>query len=130
MEKVETKKCAKCHRDLPVTEFWKDSRARDGLNCYCKECMKTFTSKARTRMKINKPDKSRPLKNIPLEEIAEELRLRGYQMQDNDTKGKQTITKVVTVRLFGIKILTITTKTPPFEMDLLSARSGTDETLL
>lgn len=130
MEKVETKKCAKCHRDLPVTEFWKDSRARDGLNCYCKECMKTFTSKARTRMKINKPDKSRPLKNIPLEEIAEELRLRGYQMQDNDTKGKQTITKVVTVRLFGIKILTITTKTPSFEMDLLSARSGTDETLL
>lgn len=139
METVETKKCAKCHRDLPVTEFWKDSRARDGLNCYCKECMKTFTSKARTRMKINKPDKTRPLKNIPLEDIETELKLRGYEsgptkmdnvINDKTSKEKQTITKVVTVRLFGIKILTITTKTPSFEMDLLSARSGTDETLL
>ena len=59
METVKTKKCAKCHQELPVTEFWKDGRAKDGLNCYCKGCMKTFTSKARTRMKINKPDKTR-----------------------------------------------------------------------
>lgn len=78
METIKLKKCAKCNQELPVTDFWKDRRARDGLNCYCKECMKTFNSKARTRMKINKPDKSRPLKNIPLEDIAEELRLRGY----------------------------------------------------
>lgn len=51
-------------------------------------------------------------------------------MNDNDTKEKWTITKVVTVHLFGIKILTITTKTPSFELDLLSARSGTDEASL
>lgn len=51
-------------------------------------------------------------------------------MNDNNAKEKQTITKVVTVRLFGIKILTITTKIPSFEMDLLSARSGTDEASL
>lgn len=50
-------------------------------------------------------------------------------MNDN-AKEKWTITKVVTVRLFGIKILTITTKTPSFELDLLSARSGTDEASL
>lgn len=50
-------------------------------------------------------------------------------MNDN-AKEKRTITKVVTVRLFGIKILTITTKAPSFEMDLLSARSGTDEASL
>lgn len=51
-------------------------------------------------------------------------------MNKNDAKEKQTIIKVVTVRLFGIKILTITTKMPSFEMDLLSARSGTDEASL
>lgn len=50
-------------------------------------------------------------------------------MNDN-TKEKQTITKVVTVRLFGIKILTITTKIPSSELDLLSARNGTDEASL
>ena len=51
-------------------------------------------------------------------------------MNDNDTKEKWTITKVVTVRLFGIKILTITTKIPSFELDLRSARNGTDEASL
>lgn len=51
-------------------------------------------------------------------------------MNKNNVKEKQTITKVVTVRLFGIKILTITTKTPSFELDLLSARNGTDEASL
>lgn len=51
------------------------------------------------------------------------------KMNDN-TKEKQTITKVVTVRLFGIKILTITTKIPSSELDLLSARNGTDEASL
>lgn len=87
METVKTKRCAKCHKELPVTEFWRDKRSRDGLNCYCKDCMKTFTSKARTRMKINKPDKSRPLKSVPLEDIAEELRLRGYngELKKTDT---------------------------------------------
>lgn len=126
MEKVETKRCVKCNRELPVTEFWRDRRARDGLNCYCKECMKTFTSKAHTRMKLNKPDKTRPLRSIPLEEIAEELRLRGLRLETQ--KEKQT--KVTTIRLFGIKILTITTETPSLELDLLSARSGTDEASL
>lgn len=128
METAKTKKCAKCHQELPVTEFWKDRRSKDGLNCYCKECMKIFTSKAHTRMKINKPDKSRPLKSIPLEDITEELRLRGHQLETQ--KEKRTITKVVTVRLFGMKILTITTDMPHFEIDSLSARSGTDEASL
>ena len=88
--------------------------------------MKTFTSKAHTRMKLNKPDKTRPLRSIPLEEIAEELRLRGLRLETQ--KEKQT--KVTTIRLFGIKILTITTETPSLELDLLSARSGTDEASL
>lgn len=51
-------------------------------------------------------------------------------MNRNETKEKRTITKVVTIRLFGIKILTLTTEMPPFEIDLLSARSGTDEASL
>lgn len=51
-------------------------------------------------------------------------------MNRNETKEKRTITKVVTIRLFGIKILTLTTEIPSFKIDLLSARSGTDEASL
>lgn len=52
-------------------------------------------------------------------------------MKAIETKEKKrTVTKVVTARLFGIKILTLTTEMPPSELDLLSIRNGTDETLL
>ena len=36
---METKKCTKCGRELPLSEFGKDARSKDGLQCYCKECV-------------------------------------------------------------------------------------------
>ena len=51
-------------------------------------------------------------------------------MNKNATKEKRRITKVVSVRLLGIKILTLTTEMPPSEMDFISARNGTEEALL
>ena len=36
MEKL--KKCSKCGRELPVSEFWKNASTEDGLQTYCKEC--------------------------------------------------------------------------------------------
>ena len=35
MEKL--KKCSKCSRELPVSEFWKNASTEDGLQTYCKE---------------------------------------------------------------------------------------------
>lgn len=35
-----TKRCARCWRTLPVEQFYKNSQQRDGLTCYCKECLK------------------------------------------------------------------------------------------
>ena len=36
MEKL--KKCSKCGRELPVSEFWKNASTEDGLQTYCKAC--------------------------------------------------------------------------------------------
>lgn len=36
MEKL--KKCSKCGRELPASEFWKNASTEDGLQTYCKEC--------------------------------------------------------------------------------------------
>ena len=33
MEKL--KKCSKCGRELPVSEFWKNASTEDGLQTYC-----------------------------------------------------------------------------------------------
>lgn len=35
---METKKCSKCGRELPVSEFWKNASTEDGLQTYCKDC--------------------------------------------------------------------------------------------
>ena len=34
MEKL--KKCSKCGRELPVSEFWKTASTEDGFHTYCK----------------------------------------------------------------------------------------------
>ena len=35
-----TKKCSKCGRELPVSEYHKNKAQKDGLQTYCKECKK------------------------------------------------------------------------------------------
>jgi hypothetical protein len=39
----ETKRCSKCHKELPLSEFWKNKSSRDGLQAYCKKCAKERT---------------------------------------------------------------------------------------
>ena len=39
-EEVKTKRCPKCERFLPITEFNKSKSRKDGLQCYCKECIR------------------------------------------------------------------------------------------
>lgn len=35
---MENKQCRKCLRILPISEFHKSSRSKDGAHSYCKEC--------------------------------------------------------------------------------------------
>jgi hypothetical protein len=37
---VETKACCRCREERPLVEFWKQSKARDGLYSCCKACWK------------------------------------------------------------------------------------------
>jgi len=39
---METKKCSKCGRELPVTEFYKKVKSKDGLQSYCRSCCKGY----------------------------------------------------------------------------------------
>lgn len=41
MENI-TKKCSKCGRELPLSEFNKDKSRKDGLQSYCKSCQKQY----------------------------------------------------------------------------------------
>ena len=38
MSETKTKKCSKCGRELPISEFSKCNNAKDGLYSWCKQC--------------------------------------------------------------------------------------------
>ena len=37
-----TKKCTKCRRELPLSEFTKNKSRRDGLQAWCKSCKREY----------------------------------------------------------------------------------------
>lgn len=39
---MQTKICTKCKKELPLTEFHKDSRRKDGVYSQCKECKNEY----------------------------------------------------------------------------------------
>ena len=49
---VEVKRCTKCGRILPLTEFSKSSNSKDGYATHCKECHKSYAHKEVTQAKV------------------------------------------------------------------------------
>ena len=39
------KMCLKCEEAKPISEFYKDKKAKDGLHSYCKSCVKEYSKK-------------------------------------------------------------------------------------
>ena len=63
-EVVPTKKCPKCGRELPTTEFYTNCRNKDGLQDKCKKCQSDWNREYNKRKKeerriasLNKEDK-------------------------------------------------------------------------
>lgn len=80
---METKKCAKCGRELPMTEFHKNRSQPDGLQAYCKSCIKE-RNKLRTLKRRAMAEKSGGGKLPPFSDpdfdnmsIGEVVRLMG-----------------------------------------------------
>ena len=74
---VKTKKCTRCGRELPVTEFYKKSKAPDGLQIWCKECFKKASRQQRKRGSGGAG--SEELKMYTSRQLLEELAKRGYR---------------------------------------------------
>ena len=55
------KRCSKCKELKPISEFWKDRRAKSGLMAYCKACGKVHNSRRivpEGKLKHRRPRKS------------------------------------------------------------------------
>jgi len=48
MEKI--KRCQTCKQELPVTNFCKNNRSKDGYNYHCKPCVKVYQTSIKDRL--------------------------------------------------------------------------------
>lgn len=95
MEESKTKVCSKCGRELPITEFHKNSHNPDGLQKECKECKKAYMreyserKRASNGQKITPPvcknpkfaDKTPRELQQEMRELKEELIARGFNVE-------------------------------------------------
>lgn len=76
MEEQATKKCSKCGRILPVSEFGRHHKTKDGYQPVCRECR----SKAQSRKKKAEPaaDDKPDLSAFSDAQLWDELKARGW----------------------------------------------------
>lgn len=81
---VQTKVCKKCGRELPVDQFGKHARTKDGLQPLCKDC-RSAAVKGKTLHKhtpddrpVLKPDNVITLAQATDAELCHELAQRGW----------------------------------------------------
>ena len=81
------KKCSQCRQIKPLDDFYKDKRAKDGLQCECKECHKQYKQNPETkRIWVYKnKDKKRESNKRWMLENPEKYRLAKKKNQDKDT---------------------------------------------
>lgn len=89
MEKL--KKCSKCSRELPVSEFWKNASTEDGLQTIVKSAvmfMPETVRKLRGGGNLKKIYSNPELAKFSPRELIAELKARGYT---GELKYTQTI---------------------------------------
>lgn len=76
-DNIIVKECSRCHRTLPVTEFYKKSGTPDGLQYYCKHCQNEINKVSNRKRRL--PSGGNPdLADFTPRQLMAELKARGY----------------------------------------------------
>ena len=80
-EAIKTKVCSRCGRELPLSEFPKNSTCRGGHSGVCKKCRAEQTRDSRRNLveKARLYDERGGLKDYTPRELMLELKRRGYE---------------------------------------------------
>ena len=93
---METKGCKRCGRELPLSEFYGNTKAKDGLATYCKECSNALSVEYARKRRARKKEEAKENERIEFEkkykvytnrelakftprELMLELYARGYE---------------------------------------------------
>ena len=74
MEEVRTKVCFKCGRELPVSNFSKNKKSKDGHHSYCKDCHKAIENTHKMLPVYSNPE----LAKFQPRDLMAELKARGF----------------------------------------------------
>lgn len=75
---MKLKTCSKCKKDLPITDFYKQSKSKDGLYQYCKKCSYEINKQFRKSY----PEKIREY-NVKSWNKYREAKLKGDKIRAN-----------------------------------------------
>lgn len=89
-EKLQTKQCVYCGKVLPVSEFYRNKKNRDGFYSWCKHCMSERRREVARNARLYETRGG--LESYTPRQLMEELARRGY-------KGTLTYTETRTVDL-------------------------------
>lgn len=92
---METKRCSKCGRELPTSEFAKSSLSKDGFQSYCKACQSEaarirYQQKSKTKVTKMEGEMNPDLSQFTPRELMQELSARGCH-------GKLSYTKEIMI---------------------------------
>lgn len=75
-----TKVCNKCGRQLPLSNFHKQSKSKDGYTYACKECVAEYIKKHNKEKleKIKQTTREELLQQLTPRDLILELKKRGY----------------------------------------------------
>ena len=86
MEENVTKVCSKCGRELPISDFSKNKKSKDGHHSYCKSCHSEY-NRANNLKKKETAHKMLPVYSNPElakfhpRELMAELKARGFRWE-------------------------------------------------
>lgn len=98
---MDTKRCPRCGQYLPVSEFTKSSKSKDGLSTYCKECSSEMSKQYRQNVKdrlaiadskATKGDKL--LSQCQPRDLLARLKELGYKWKDMTVEMKVDYDKI------------------------------------
>ena len=92
---METKKCSECGRILPLSEFNKNRRSKDGLQDRCRECFSRYNRK---RYAANREKIKADVKRYRAENPANELDTRIKACKKNPTKKNAHMAVAAAIR--------------------------------
>lgn len=110
-ENIDTKICTKCNKELTLECFSKNVTTKDGLQYYCKDCMKTYNTISNANRKLSKHNDLYVVydeyENVQyVGSTIQNINFRMYCHKNSSLKSSKYISKIINGEELG-KILFI-----------------------